>query len=116
MLLLAPLAQVAPVAALLFLAGLFFAVLGANANTIVQLRAPDTLRGRVLGLYLFAFAGLTPLGGLLAGSLVEVGGTRLSLAVAGLAGLAVTALALRLREPPDPRAPNEGLRRHAARR
>ena len=116
LLLLAPLAQVAPVAALLFLAGLFFAVLGANANTIVQLRAPDTLRGRVLGLYLFAFAGLTPLGGLLAGSLVEVGGTRLSLTVAGLAGLAVTALALRLREPTDAGAPNEGLRRPAPRR
>lgn len=95
MLLLAPVGSVAPAAALLFLAGLFFAVLAASANTIVQLRAPGSLRGRVVGLYLFAFAGLTPVGGLLAGWLVEVGGTGLSFAVAGGAGLAAAALAAR---------------------
>ena len=95
MLALAPLHSVGPVAVLLFLAGLFFAVLAAHANTIVQLRAPDALRGRVLALYLFAFAGLTPVGGLLAGALVEAGGTALSFAVAGVAGLAVTAVAAR---------------------
>jgi MFS family permease len=100
MLLLAPLDTIPPIAVLLFLAGLFFAVLAASANTIVQLRAPDALRGRVLALYLFAFAGLTPIGGLLAGWLVEVGGTELSFAVAGTAGLAVTALATRRAPPP----------------
>jgi MFS family permease len=93
MLALAPLESVAPVALLLFLAGLFFAVQAASASTIVQLRAPDTLRGRVLGLYLFAFAGLTPVGGLLAGWLVAVGGTQLSFVVAGLACLFASGLA-----------------------
>ena len=93
MLALAPLESVAPVALLLFLAGLFFAVQAASASTIVQLRAPDTLRGRVLGLYLFAFAGLTPVGGLLAGWLVAVGGTQLSFVVAGLACLLASGLA-----------------------
>jgi MFS family permease len=103
MLALAPLDAVAPVAALLFLAGLFFAVLTSSANTIVQLRAPGSLRGRVLGLYLFAFAGLTPVGGLLAGWLVDRGGTALSFAVAGVAGLVVTAVAMRYGHAPDRR-------------
>jgi hypothetical protein len=47
----------------------------------------------VLGLYLFAFAGLTPVGGLLAGWLVAVGGTQLSFVVAGLACLFASGLA-----------------------
>jgi MFS family permease len=98
---LAPLESVAPIAVLLFLAGLCFAVQTASASTIVQLRAPDTLRGRVLGLYLFALAGLTPVGGLLAGWLVSVGGTQLSFAVGGLACLlASVPAAARLRRRP----------------
>ena len=42
---------------------------------------------------LFAFAGLTPIGGLLAGWLAEVGGTELAFGVAGVCGLTVTAFA-----------------------
>ena len=58
----------------------------------------------MLGLYLFAFAGLTPIGGLLAGWLAEVGGTELAFAVAGACGLAVTAYAAaRLRRARTPR-------------
>jgi hypothetical protein len=49
----------------------------------------------VVSLYLFAFAGLAPLGGLLAGWLSEVGGTELAFGVAGVTGLAMTGLALR---------------------
>jgi MFS family permease len=112
MLALAPLDAVAPAAALLFLAGLFFAILTASASTIVQLRSPDSLRGRVLGLYLFAFAGLTPVGGLLAGWLVALGGTALSFAVAGLTGFLVAAVAILYRRAGDPgraaSAPIEG--------
>ena len=44
-------------------------------------------------LYFFAFAGLAPLGGLLAGLLSEVGGTQLAFFVAGIACLAMTAYA-----------------------
>jgi hypothetical protein len=51
------------------------------------------LRGRVLSLYLFAFAGLAPLGSLFAGWLAEVGGTQLAFALAGVSGLLMTALA-----------------------
>jgi CO dehydrogenase/acetyl-CoA synthase alpha subunit len=48
-----------------------------------------------VSLYLWAFAGLAPVGGLLAGWLCEVGGTQLSFAVAGATGLAMAALAAR---------------------
>ena len=89
---LAPLASVWACAALLFAAGVCFTLWTSNANTILQLGAPDHLRGRVVSLYLWAFAGLAPIGGLLAGWLSEVGGTQLSLSVAGATGFAMTAL------------------------
>jgi MFS family permease len=92
---LAPLASVLPVALLLFVTGVCFTLWTSNASSILQLRAPDHLRGRVVSLYLWAFAGLAPLGGLLAGWLSYVGGTRLSLTVAGATGLAMTLLAAR---------------------
>ena len=53
------------------------------------------LRGRVVSLYLWAFAGFAPLGGLLAGWLTEVGGTQLAFFVAGTTGLVMTLLAAR---------------------
>jgi MFS family permease len=91
----APLSSVWPCAVLLFLTGVCFTLWTSNANTILQLGAPDHLRGRVVSLYLWAFAGLAPIGGLLAGWLTEVGGTELSFGVAGGTGLAMTALAAR---------------------
>ena len=51
----------------LFAIGLSFTLFTANANALVQLTAPDHLRGRLIGLYLFAFLGLAPVGGLFAG-------------------------------------------------
>jgi MFS family permease len=77
---------------LLFLAGISFTTWSSNSNSIVQLAAPDHLRGRVIGLYFFAFAGTGALGGIMAGALVHVGGTRLAFAVAGLAALVSTAV------------------------
>ena len=72
-----------------------FTLWTSNANSILQLNAPDHLRGRVVSLYLWAFAGFAPVGGLLAGWLVDVGGTQLSFTVAGLTGLAMTLVAAR---------------------
>jgi len=92
---LAPLASVWLCAILLFVTGVCFTLWTSNANTILQLGAPDHLRGRIVSLYLWAFAGLAPLGGLLAGWLAELGGTQLSFTVAGLTGLAMTLLAAR---------------------
>ncbi len=73
---------------LLFL-GMFFALFTSSANALVQLSSPAHLRGRVMSLYLFAFAGLAPVGGLVAGFLAEQGGTSLAFGVAGLTGLVV---------------------------
>ena len=95
LLLLAPLTSVWLCALLLFATGVCFTLWTSNANSILQLRAPDHLRGRVVSLYLWAFAGLAPLGGLFAGWLCDVGGTQLSFTVAGATGLVMAALAVR---------------------
>lgn len=85
--------SVAAALVLLFGVGLSFALFTASANALVQLSAPDHLRGRVMSLYLFAFAGLAPVGGLVAGWLAERGGTPLAFGVAGLSGLVAVAWA-----------------------
>ena len=74
--------------------GASFTLFAANANALVQLAAPDHLRGRLVALYLFAFVGCAPLGSLLSGWLVDVGGTELAFVVAGLVGLAAAAFAV----------------------
>jgi MFS family permease len=78
---------------LLLLLGMCFSLFTSSANALVQLAAPPHLRGRVMSLYLFAFAGLAPVGGLVAGWLAERGGTPLAFGVAGAAGLAAIAWA-----------------------
>jgi MFS family permease len=87
---LATVESVAPAASLLFVTGTCFTLWTSNANAILQLNAPDHLRGRIVSLYLWAFAGLAPIGGLLAGWLTDVGGTPLAFGVAGITGLAMT--------------------------
>ena len=91
---LAPQATLWPCLALLFFTGLFFITWTANSQSILQLTAPDHLRGRVLSIYLFAFGGLAPIGGLLAGWLSDIGGTQLAFSVAGITCLAMTAYSL----------------------
>ena len=49
----------------------------------------------MLSLYLFAFHGLAPAGGLLIGWLIEVGGTDLAFQLAGGSALAMAAIAAR---------------------
>jgi MFS family permease len=90
-LLLAPVHSVWLACVLLFAAGVSFTTWSSNANSIVQLQAPDHLRGRVIGLYFFAFAGTGSIGGLICGWLIHVGGTRLAFLVAGVAALGGTA-------------------------
>jgi MFS family permease len=77
----------------LFGIGISFTLFTANANALVQLAAPDHLRGRLISLYLFAFLGLAPVGGLLAGWLTDLGGTSLAFAVAGITSLVTIAVA-----------------------
>jgi MFS family permease len=92
-LLLASVNTLGPAAAFLFATGLCFTMWTSNANTSLQLGAPDAIRGRVLGLYFYAFLGAQPLGGLLAGWLAATGGTALALAVGGAVTLAATGVA-----------------------
>jgi MFS family permease len=78
---------------LLFLVGAGFTAWSANSNATIQLAAPDHLRGRIIGLYFYAFNGTGPFAGLFAGWLCAVGGTDLAFLVGGLAGLAATVVA-----------------------
>jgi MFS family permease len=78
---------------LLLLLGMSFSLFTSSANALVQLASPPHLRGRVMSLYLFAFAGLAPVGGLVAGFLAEQGGTTLAFGLAGVAGLLAIAWA-----------------------
>ena len=91
---------------LLFLVGAGFTAWSANSNASMQLAAPDRLRGRIIGIYFYAFNGTGPLGGLLAGWLCARGGTELAFAVAGIVGIAGTfgaAAAIRRRPVQVPR-------------
>ena len=79
--------------AILFVVGVGFTVWVSNTSALLQLRAPDRLRGRVMSLFMFAFAGLAPIGGLFAGWLMDVGGTPLALVLGGALSLAVVGYA-----------------------
>lgn len=66
-------------------------VFSTGCNTALQLATPDALRGRVMGLYALAFAGMTPLGALMVGALAEHLGVRAACTIGGGAGLVATA-------------------------
>ena len=100
-LLLAPVQNPYLAGLVLFGVGVSFTLFTANANSLVQLTAPDHLRGRLIGLYLFAFLGLAPVGGLFAGWLADVGGTTLAFAVAGLTALVTIGVANARRVRPE---------------
>jgi MFS family permease len=77
-------------AALLIALGFAGIMFSTSANTLLQLTVPDALRGRVMGLYMLLFAGSTPIGGLLIGSLSNVIGVSETLLIcAGLCLLGV---------------------------
>jgi MFS family permease len=90
---LAPVRDAVLAGVLLFAVGIAFTLFTANANALVQLGTPDRLRGRLIGLYLFAFVGLAPVGGLFAGWLADLGGTQLAFTVAGATSLVTIGLA-----------------------
>jgi MFS family permease len=87
-LLLGPAKDVYAAGLLLFLIGAGFTAWSANSNATMQLAAPDHLRGRIIGLYFYAFNGTGPVAGLFAGWLCARGGTELAFVVAGIAGIA----------------------------
>ena len=91
-LLIAPVHTTALAAALLFVCGVFFTSYTANSNASIQLASPDHIRGRVLGLYYYAWNGLAPLGAILVGWFCDTGGTELAFGIGGVCALAMTAL------------------------
>lgn len=67
----------------------------ASCNTTLQLTVPDELRGRLMGLYALVFAGVTPIGSFLVGSIAETLGVPAACAAGGGTGLLIV-LALTL--------------------
>ncbi len=70
---------------LMFLVGLAVVAFLANANSALQLRTPDGLRGRVMSVYTLLFLGMTPIGhsllGVLANSVGSASAVRITSAL-----------------------------------
>src|SRR5438874_12185924 len=78
------------------------------ANTIVQERAPDYLRGRVSAVFMLSFVGLMPIAGLGVTSLSDFIGMRMALAIAAIVYGAITVfILLRVRKECSETGPNE---------
>lgn len=102
-LLIAPVRSTLFAGALLFVCGVFFTSYTANSNAAIQLASPDHIRGRVLGLYYYAWNGLAPVGAVLVGWMCDRGGTELAFAVGGVAALVMTVLgAVAVKRPSPP--------------
>ena len=78
-------------AAILFVAGALLVMCFSLTTSLAQLLAPAELRGRVVSIYMVAFRGGSPLGGLASGWLVTQAGS--APAVLMVNGLALTAVA-----------------------
>jgi MFS family permease len=53
-------------------------------NTLLQTLVPDSLRGRVMSVFMFTFAGMMPFGNLIAGSMAHFWGITLTVLVGGI--------------------------------
>ncbi len=91
-----------------YLALVFLAVGGwgmllffSTTNTLLQLGSSDEMRGRVMGIWALIFGGMTPLGGLEAGTLSHYLGVRAAVAIgAGICALAALVVWLLVRQRP----------------
>jgi MFS family permease len=68
---------------LLALAGFAMIVNNSITNTLLQISAPDQLRGRIMGFYSFVFVGMAPFGAFLFGAVAEHVGVPTTLAAGG---------------------------------
>jgi MFS family permease len=80
-------------AALLFLSGLGGILMAVSANLTLQLSVPDHLRGRVMSVYTTIFAGTSPIGGLIAGSIASAAGVQVAFLVGGIGATIVALIA-----------------------
>ena len=61
----------------------------ATMNTLIQLQVPDSLRGRVFSIYLWALQGITPFGSLLIGWMTQKFGLSTTSLILGLISLVI---------------------------
>jgi MFS family permease len=76
---------------LLVLVGFSTIFVTATSNTLLQTNSPDHMRGRVMSLFAVVFAGATPFGALLAGTLAHNFGAQTALLVGALPCAAIAA-------------------------
>jgi MFS family permease len=93
--------------ALMFTGAAYIGVL-AGSNTLIQLHAPDALRGRMLGIFMMALGVLYPIGALVQGAIANVIGIRAVTAAGALVLLCATGLGLgrRILSPAKSRLPD----------
>lgn len=90
---------IVPVAfASVFVLGAAYFVIVTALSTTLQMRVDDAVRGRVMGLWMMAWAGLVPVGSLLAGPVIDSVGIAPVL-LAGAAIAAILAVSVDLRDP-----------------
>jgi MFS family permease len=88
----------ASAAVCLALAGAASVVYSSTTNAVLQIGADPAMRGRVVALYVIAFAGSTAVGGPLVGLAAQAFGARASMAVGAIGCAVAVALALASRE------------------
>lgn len=71
-------------ALLLLPVGAGMMVLSASVNTILQTIVPTEMRGRIMSLYMMAFMGMSTIGSLSAGTIADVLGAPITVALGGL--------------------------------
>ena len=73
------------VAILLVIVGFFNVSFATTANSTMQINADDKYRGRVMSVYSLIFAGASPIGSLLTGSMSDKYGTSNTFIICGVA-------------------------------
>jgi MFS family permease len=73
-----------------FAIGLSSIVFTALANSIIQLNSADPMRGRVMSVYTLVFLGVTPIGSLATGGLIEVIGISWTMILSGTVSALIT--------------------------
>lgn len=76
--------------ALLVLTGFCQITCTAQVNATIQLNSDDTMRGRVMSVYFLSFGGVSPIGAMYTGGLVNTAGAATDLVVSGAIGFVST--------------------------
>lgn len=77
---------------LLGLTGFFTIAFATTCNAQVQINSADHMRGRVMSVYSLVFGGVTPIGSLYAGKLIDIAGTGFCMVFSGIIGILSTAV------------------------